>query len=90
MTAVPKAAMSGEMTRFARSCRGTPRSLAPRRYISSLAHPVELEVAQRGNRWSIPAIAVHRRPDQIVVEIARELKLSEKEKDKHKRQAARQ
>jgi CRISPR-associated endonuclease Csn1 len=29
-------------------------------------------------------IAVHGRPDQIVVELARELKLSEKEKDEHK------
>lgn len=34
-------------------------------------------------------IAVHGRPDQIVVELARELKLNEKEKDEHKRRIKR-
>jgi CRISPR-associated endonuclease Csn1 len=34
-------------------------------------------------------IAVHGRPDEIVVELARELKLNEKEKDEHKRRIKR-
>ncbi len=34
-------------------------------------------------------IAVHGKPDQIVVELARELKLNEKEKDEHKRRIKR-
>lgn len=34
-------------------------------------------------------IAVHGRPDQIVVELARELKLNEKDKDEHKRRIKR-